>query len=1338
MPLAKNKIQAPTKKAPLRRGLAIRNGRAMRRDGPVLSRAPALLQPALKVGAANDPLEREAENTAERIVSMPSQDVAAPAAAPSSSADPAAQRATIEDQPGLETLETEPPIPDDHQDPEVPAEEDVDTTELDSGDMKEMESGNPTDTGGEPPAAESPAAPAEGGAPADQPAAEEQPAAQPARSGDAAVVGAEGGPAPRDVSQRVAQPGTGRPLPDHVRTFMEPRFGNDFSDVRIHDAPEDRQAARRIGARAFTHRRHIWLGPGETVDNRRLMAHELTHVVQQTKRKSVPTVKRQVEASEEASEPEVRRGYIRNKAEKYARKIPGYRLVSFILGKSPITGKRVVRNATNLIGALLGMIPGGELLFERLQESRVIEKAYTWISARLNKLNITWTRIKGLISDLIDYLPAWPSNAVRYAKKLFGPIVRDIITFIGEVKDKILEFIIKGALSLAGPWAEKVWGVIQKAGSIISTILKDPLGFAKNLFAAALRGFKQFGTNVLQHLKKGLLGWLFGAIQGLEIQIPDKLDFKGLISIGLQVVGLTYDNFRAQLVKRLGKNGEQKVAFIEKSVEVVKILVKEGFVGIWQRVLEMIDNFKQTMIGGIQDFVRNSLIMGGLSWLAGLTNPVGAIVKVVLAIYNIVKTFLERLDQILEVANSIFSSVGAIAAGKVQQAADFIEKTIGATVPIVISFVAALVPISGITNSIRGIIKKLQAPVKKAMGKMITFLVKKSKKLFSKLIGKLNKKRKLPSANFKIGKATHRIYAEKKGKKKIEIMIASGAGKPIDDIKALQKVELDKIKEPDAKKTAGAIAGETKEGDKEIDKVAAKVDLSSQKKNQKSPLEKLEAEIKEAAEELGLAGKDISKIPTVSEDNAVALFRAIEPRDPSTEGLVGTHGEMKKKTTQKFPGSERPKSSYFEVDHIIEKRFPKAIVMNLHNLDKDQQKPGEPIKIIRVGDPSKPKTDASGGKIGEKTATRSEKGTPFGKIGADKLYINIPDMAPNFPGMIIFHKLHKSRKGGETANAGAVVEAAAKSEDPHATLREKLSKQLSDELNEITSLYSGDKTAPEPVKIQVSRGAKMLQKLNREIYALGKQGTPPKAHKKGKSDPSKPAEVTFSPGANAGDQPDFQKDEGVGQAHSAFAAGRGRFFEYDHIIDKSYPLNLKDLTMGAEQLAGTAKAQVKEDKDPAVNAEREARMEQLNATSVFSGTGVGSYSGPGGYAVALYRPIAKAVTSAVPVPNDVQRDVLSGIGGGSTKSIGTFIRKGGRSRLKNAKAEVRAHVKKKFLERTEAHSNAVATRYSDEIKKVALINPKNPQPAKQAMTVVTQRVAASLKQARTETGNLFN
>jgi hypothetical protein len=73
----------------------------------------------------------------------------------------------------------------------------------------------------------------------------------------------------------------GRPLSSASRLFMEPRFGVHFGHVRQHDDSVAHRVASQINARAFTYGHHIWFGKGEGERDRRLMAHELTHVVQQ-------------------------------------------------------------------------------------------------------------------------------------------------------------------------------------------------------------------------------------------------------------------------------------------------------------------------------------------------------------------------------------------------------------------------------------------------------------------------------------------------------------------------------------------------------------------------------------------------------------------------------------------------------------------------------------------------------------------------------------------------------------------------------------------------------------------------------------------------------------------------------------------------------------------------------------------------------------------------------------------------------------------------------------------------------------------------------------------------
>ena len=76
----------------------------------------------------------------------------------------------------------------------------------------------------------------------------------------------------------------GSPLPDNVRSFMEPRFGADFSGVRVHTGSDAVQMNREVNAQAFAHSQDVYFGAGKGPEKDALTAHELTHVVQQTGR----------------------------------------------------------------------------------------------------------------------------------------------------------------------------------------------------------------------------------------------------------------------------------------------------------------------------------------------------------------------------------------------------------------------------------------------------------------------------------------------------------------------------------------------------------------------------------------------------------------------------------------------------------------------------------------------------------------------------------------------------------------------------------------------------------------------------------------------------------------------------------------------------------------------------------------------------------------------------------------------------------------------------------------------------------------------------------------------
>lgn len=93
----------------------------------------------------------------------------------------------------------------------------------------------------------------------------------------------------------------GHPLGESERSFFEPRFGYDFSGVRIHNNGQAASMARAVNALAFTVGQDVVFGDGQykpnSPDGKKLLAHELTHVVQQNDLVTPKRADRKVTAS---------------------------------------------------------------------------------------------------------------------------------------------------------------------------------------------------------------------------------------------------------------------------------------------------------------------------------------------------------------------------------------------------------------------------------------------------------------------------------------------------------------------------------------------------------------------------------------------------------------------------------------------------------------------------------------------------------------------------------------------------------------------------------------------------------------------------------------------------------------------------------------------------------------------------------------------------------------------------------------------------------------------------------------------------------------------------------
>jgi hypothetical protein len=107
----------------------------------------------------------------------------------------------------------------------------------------------------------------------------EQESTQVSRKAD----GLSGGDAPASVQSVLSSPG--QPLSASTRAYFEPRFGQDLGHVRVHTDREAQRSARDVNALAYTVGSHVVFDAGRyatgTTEGQRLLAHELTHVVQQ-------------------------------------------------------------------------------------------------------------------------------------------------------------------------------------------------------------------------------------------------------------------------------------------------------------------------------------------------------------------------------------------------------------------------------------------------------------------------------------------------------------------------------------------------------------------------------------------------------------------------------------------------------------------------------------------------------------------------------------------------------------------------------------------------------------------------------------------------------------------------------------------------------------------------------------------------------------------------------------------------------------------------------------------------------------------------------------------------
>lgn len=258
----------------------------------------------------------------------------------------------------------------------------------------------------------------------------------------------------------------GRPLPPSVRGFMEPRFCADFSSVRIHTDEAAAQSAAQLGAHAFTVGNQIHFGRGkfqpDAASGRELIAHELTHTIQQG-----GAVQRSVDPSvTHRTAPHVQRwgfGDVLDYAADKARFIPGFRLLTVVLGMNPINMAPVERSAANILRGLLELVPiTGPLVVQALETYGLFARLGGWIEARVRMLALSGGMLRAALDKFIGTLSlgdAFDLGGVwERAKRIFTEPIERMAALGASIVGELLGFIREAILLPLARLAEGMRG----------------------------------------------------------------------------------------------------------------------------------------------------------------------------------------------------------------------------------------------------------------------------------------------------------------------------------------------------------------------------------------------------------------------------------------------------------------------------------------------------------------------------------------------------------------------------------------------------------------------------------------------------------------------------------------------------------------------------------------------------------------------------------------------------------------------------------------------------------------------------------------------------------------
>lgn len=321
---------------------------------------------------------------------------------------------------------------------------------------------------------------------------------------------------------------------------------------------------------------------------------------------------------------------------------------------------------------------------------------YTALEQQVNETN----------DQLQDDITQQFTDAVNSLRETFDRIKEENKNWLERARDAVV-----GVIEAIIEMKNMLLGILRDAADTVMIIINDPVGFLANLLNAIRMGFMGFVGNILTYIKEGLIAWLLGNMPP-GIIFPERWDLRGVFTFVASIIGLTWENIKDRAIRKFGP---RVVAALETAFEVFVIIREQGIAGLWEYIKEKLINLKDQVLGAIQEMLITKVIQAGVTWIISMFNPAGAFLKACKMIYDVIVWFVNNARRLLELVRSIVDSVAMIAAGNLNAAARYVERTLARTVPIVIGFLAGLLGIGDLSAKVQKIIDKIREPINKAI-----------------------------------------------------------------------------------------------------------------------------------------------------------------------------------------------------------------------------------------------------------------------------------------------------------------------------------------------------------------------------------------------------------------------------------------------------------------------------------------------------------------------------------------------------------------------------------------------------------------------------------------------